>query len=172
MKFIKFRALSIIFIILIILFTTLLSSSILSFFQIYFFGSGLGNSMCPTLKQGDLVLMIPYQILKIFNVKPHVNDIIVYKSPMDGKLICHRIIEINNDRIITKGDFNHAIDPYTIYEENIIAIVPQFFNIPLHIPFLGFVFYELNSNLFFKALSLFILITLEIFLTFILIKEY
>lgn len=169
MKFIKFRAL---FIISIILFTTLLSSSILSFFQIYFFGSGLGNSMCPTLKQGDLVLMIPYQILKIFNIKPQVNDIIVYKSPMDGKLICHRIIEINNDRIITKGDFNHAIDPYTIYEENIIAIVPQFFNIPLHIPFLGFVFYELNSNLFFKTSSLFILITLEIFLTFLLIKEY
>lgn len=169
MRFIKYR---LFFISLIVLFITLLSSSILSFFQIYFFGSGLGNSMYPTLKQGDLVLMIPYQILKIFNIKPNINDIIVYKSPIDGKLVCHRIIKINNGKIITKGDFNHAIDSYAISEENIMAIVPQFFNVPLHIPFLGFIFYELNSNLFFKTSSLFILIALEIFLTLLLIKEY
>jgi signal peptidase I len=127
--------------------------------------------MYPTLKQGDLVLMIPYPILKIFNIKPKVNDIIVYKSPIDEKLTCHRIIEINNDRIITKGDFNPNIDSYTISEENIIAIVPTIFNIPLHIPFLGFFLYALNSNLFFKISFLLILLSFGIFLTFLLIKD-
>ena len=155
----------------IILFTTLLSSCILSYFQIHFSGTGFGNSMYPTLKQGDLVLMIPYHILKIFNIKPKVNDIIVYKSPIDEKLVCHRIIEINNDVIITKGDFSHAIDPYNISEENIIAIVPTIFNIPLHVPFLGFILCTLNSNLFLKTLFLFILISLEIFLTYLLIRK-
>jgi signal peptidase I len=124
--------------------------------------------MYPTLKQGDLVLMIPYHILKIFNIKP---KIIVYKSPIDEKLVCHRIIEINNDRIITKGDFNPNIDSYTISEENIIAIVPTIFNIPLHIPFLGFFLYALNSNLFLKISFLLILLSFGIFLTFLLIKD-
>jgi signal peptidase I len=124
--------------------------------------------MYPTLKQGDLVLMIPYHILKIFNIKP---KIIVYKSPIDEKLTCHRIIEINNDRIITKGDFNPNIDSYTISEENIIAIVPTIFNIPLHIPFLGFFLYALNSNLFLKISFLLILLSFGIFLTFLLIKD-
>jgi signal peptidase I len=127
--------------------------------------------MYPTLKPGDLVLMIPYNILKIFNIKPKVNDIIVYKSPINGKLVCHRIIEINNDRIITKGDFNPNIDSYTISEEDIIAIVPTIFNIPLHIPFLGYFLYELNSNLFLKISSLFILLSFGIFLIFLLIKD-
>jgi signal peptidase I len=127
--------------------------------------------MYPTLKQGDLVLMIPYNILKIFNIKPKVNDIIVYKSPIDEKLTCHRIIEINNDVIITKGDFNPNIDSYTISEEDIIAIVPTIFNIPLHIPFLGFILYELNSNLFLKISFLLILLSFGIFLTFLLIKD-
>jgi signal peptidase I len=127
--------------------------------------------MYPTLKQGDLVLMIPYNILKIFNIKPKVNDIIVYKSPIDEKLTCHRIIEINNDVIITKGDFNPNIDSYTISEEDIIAIVPTIFNIPLHIPFLGFILYELNSNLFFKISFLLILLSFGIFLIFLLIKD-
>jgi signal peptidase I len=161
---IKFRFLFISSIILFIIF-------ILSYFQIHFSGSGFGNSMYPTLKQGDLVLMIPYNILKIFNINPKVNDIIVYKSPIDEKLVCHRIIEINNDVIITKGDFNPSIDSYTISEENIIAIVPTIFNIPLHIPFLGYFLYELNSNLFLKFSFLFILLSFVMFLTFLLIKK-
>jgi signal peptidase I len=127
--------------------------------------------MYPTLKQGDLVLIIPYNILKIFNIKPKVNDIIVYKSPIDKSLVCHRIIEINNNRIITKGDFNPNIDSYTISEEDIIAIVPTIFNIPLHIPFLGFILYELNSNLFLKISFLLILLSFGIFLIFLLIKD-
>jgi len=164
----KFR---ILFINSITLSIILLASCILSYFQIHFFGAGFGNSMYPTLKPGDLVLMIPYHILKIFNIKPKINDIIVYKSPIDEKLVCHRIIEINNDRIITKGDFNPNIDSYTISEEDIIAIVPTIFNIPLHIPFLGFFLYTLNSNLFLKTLFLFILISLEMFLTYLLIRK-
>ena len=168
MGLVKFRFL---FISSIILFIILLASCILSYFQMHFFGAGFGNSMYPTLKPGDLVLMIPYHILKIFNIKPKVNDIVVYKSPIDEKLVCHRIIEINNDRIITKGDFNPNMDSYTISEENIIAIVPTIFNIPLHIPFLGFFLYTLNSNLFLKTLFLFILISLEMFLTYLLIRK-
>lgn len=156
----------------VILFIILLFSfNILSYFQIYFFGSGLGNSMYPTLKQGDLVLMIPYPILKTFNLKPRVGDIIVFKSPINEDLICHRIIEIDNDRIITKGDFNHAIDPYIISEENIIAIVPQFINIPLHIPFLGFILHEIYLNSFLRFLIISLLSIYGIFLLILLFKK-
>lgn len=55
------------------------------------------GSMSPTMEKGDIV------IIKIGDEIKE-NDIITYKK--DNVLITHRIVSIDGDTIITKGDYN------------------------------------------------------------------
>ena len=66
-----------------------------SFFQVE------TGSMVPTIQIDDIV------IVKITD-KIGKDDIIAFKQ--DNNIITHRIIEINDDQIVTKGDANNAID--------------------------------------------------------------
>ena len=79
--------------------------NILSYFNISFFGYRIykvaSGSMEPYLKVNDIII-----IKKSNNYK--VNDIITYK--VDKEYITHRIVEIDNEKIITKGDFNNTED--------------------------------------------------------------
>lgn len=59
------------------------------------------GSMEPTLNVKDLVIV---KITKNISV----DDIITYEE--DGNLITHRVIEIKEDTITTKGDANNSID--------------------------------------------------------------
>ena len=63
----------------------------------------LTGSMEPTLKINDFVI-----VKKPNNIK--VNDIISYKDDNSEKEILHRVIKINNDTFITKGDANNIED--------------------------------------------------------------
>lgn len=61
----------------------------------------MSGSMSPTLEVDDVVIVSKddgYQE----------NDIVIYQH--GHSLIIHRIIEINGDEVITKGDFNNAAD--------------------------------------------------------------
>ena len=59
------------------------------------------GSMDPTIKQNDIILV---KMTKNYNV----NDIITFEK--DGSYITHRVITINDNNVITKGDANNAND--------------------------------------------------------------
>ena len=79
-----------------------------------------GQSMEPTLRSGDLLLLRR-------DLNPEVGDIVVYeKSP--GILIVHRIVKVG-DEIVTKGDNNRAPDPVFEKEKivgKVILVIPRF----------------------------------------------
>ena len=58
-------------------------------------------SMEPTLNVKDMVIVKITKDIKV-------NDIITYEE--DGNLITHRVIDIKNDTITTKGDANNSLD--------------------------------------------------------------
>lgn len=69
------------------------------------------NSMVPTFEKGDFIII---KKQKEYNV----GDIITYETEEQGTkyLVTHRIIEINENGYITKGDANNTKDEETIYE--------------------------------------------------------
>ena len=79
-----------------------------------------GQSMEPTLRSGDLLLLRR-------DLNPEVGDIVVYeKSP--GILIVHRIVKVG-DEIVTKGDNNRAPDPVFEKEKikgKVTLVIPRF----------------------------------------------
>ncbi len=79
----------------------------------------IGPSMYPTLKPGDGIDMNPYQ--DPLDMK--VGDVITYPYPSGTVTVVHRIIAIKAGRVITRGDNNNKIDPYTIGFEDIIGKV-------------------------------------------------
>lgn len=72
------------------------------------------GSMEPVYYRGDAII---YE--KTNNIK--VGDIIVFEY--DNKIITHRVYNINNNKIETKGDNNESIDPNTITTNDILGIV-------------------------------------------------
>lgn len=89
------------------------------------------GSMSPTMETGDII------IIKISNdIKE--NDIITYKQ--NDVLITHRVIQIDGDTIITKGDFNNTQDE-PIQKSQVIGKTIFIFN---HIEVWKKVFTDLN----------------------------
>lgn len=74
------------------------------------------GSMAQTINVGDIVIV---QIKKE-NTDFEKDDIIVFKQ--NNYIITHRIVDINEGKIITKGDANNTIDE-PITKENIIGKV-------------------------------------------------
>lgn len=63
----------------------------------------ISGSMEPKINIGDLV------IIDTKTEKYKVNDIVTFKD-VNGSFVTHRILEINDEEIITKGDANNTID--------------------------------------------------------------
>jgi len=78
-----------------------------------------GPSMKPTLKPGDGLDLYTYED----PAEIRVGDVIVYPHPSRTIDVVHRIIEIRRDGVITRGDNNNKIDPYTIRFDDIIGKV-------------------------------------------------
>ena len=78
----------------------------------------VSGSMADTINIGDIV------IVKIENDKNNINinDIIVFKQ--DEYVITHRVINIDGDKILTKGDANNTEDK-TIERNQIIGKVTK-----------------------------------------------
>lgn len=64
----------------------------------------LSGSMEPELKINDFVI-----VKKAENIK--VGDIVTYRTNNKSNEIIHRIVEIDGDTVITKGDANNSVDP-------------------------------------------------------------
>jgi signal peptidase I len=68
-----------------------------------------GPSMNPTLRQPDLLIVVPYADRP---VRP--GDVIYCRSPEDGREVVHRVVCVVPDGIRTRGDNNPIDDPYLL----------------------------------------------------------
>lgn len=84
---------------------------------------GSGESMDPNIKNGDI-------IVSSTNAEYSVGDVVCFSNSIEESLICHRVIEINDDAIQTKGDNTSLSDPRT-NKENVHKTV--LFTIPTHV---------------------------------------
>ena len=87
------------------------------------------GSMWPALKEGDLVLIkgVDKQELKV-------GDIIVYENKKGFTI--HRIIELNEETLETKGDANNISDSPIKYEK-VVGRTVNLFEKPFRSPKLG-----------------------------------
>src|SRR5215216_6941816 len=83
-----------------------------------------GNSMEPGFHRGDLVII---QTASIYNV----GDIVTYRNGELNAFVIHRIIGIEQDHYIFKGDNNSWIDTYRASHDELIG------KLWIHVPKLG-----------------------------------
>jgi len=115
------------------------------------------DSMTPTLMEGDVVAWTPTNIEDV-----KIGDVIVFKSYVhwpDEKIVVHRISDLrHNSRgeilLETKGDKNewtdqagpHIPEPF-IREEHLMGKVLSIGQLPLKIPFIGYIGVWVNQGL-------------------------
>jgi len=75
----------------------------------------VSDSMVPSINKGDLIIVNT-------NDQNYREKRIVTFKDKDNMIVTHRIIEINDDKITTRGDANNADDPNHITKENIIGV--------------------------------------------------
>lgn len=117
----------------------------ITFLNKYGIATVLSGSMEPQISKNDLII-----IKKINNY--NINDIIVYKRA--NTLIVHRIVDINDDKIITKGDANDEYDKP-------IKVDQIYGKVSYKIPFIG------NLTSFFKTRQGFVFVIILIICLFI-----
>jgi len=88
------------------------------------------GSMWPALKKGDLVL------IKGVSGKNEItlDDVVVYTNEMGFTI--HRVIELNEQTLVTKGDANNTADSPIAYNE-VVGRAVEWGQKPFRIPFLG-----------------------------------
>jgi signal peptidase len=92
--------------------------------------TALSNSMTPAFKAGGLVVT---QTVEPTDIK--VGDIVTYGSPIDEKMVTHRVVEIKEHSPLlfqTKGDANEDPDPYLVPAQNVVG------RVCFYIPLLGY----------------------------------
>jgi signal peptidase len=94
----------------------------------------VSDSMEPEFKRGDMII-----VQSIFLI-PDVGDIITFSVRNRNYDISHRVINIRNGAIITKGDNNPIKDDYDTKQENIKAKAPQINGHPIVIKNFGALF--------------------------------
>ncbi len=89
------------------------------------------SSMWPALKRGDLIL-----IEGVLRDDIQKDDIVVWKH--DGGFTIHRVVELNQKTLVTKGDGNFDTDEPVRYED-VIGRALETHGRLFRIPYLGFV---------------------------------
>ena len=74
----------------------------------------VGPSMLPTLRPLDRLKLIDYGKRPI---RP--GDVIVFRSPTDGRRLTHRVIRSKARKIVTRGDNNDRNDPWVLRPEEV-----------------------------------------------------
>lgn len=88
-------------------------------FKLVFFSVVVSNSMNPTFRAGDLVLM------QRLSTTPVEGDIIMFQRSEYMLPITHRIYAVTDGGIRTKGDARSAPDPWILPEDAIVAKAVQ-----------------------------------------------
>ena len=96
----------------------------------------LSGSMEPTYKVGSIIY---YK--KIPEKELNEGDVITFITS-NNKMVSHRIVNIDNGLIETKGDANNISDVNKIRYENIIGKVNKF-----NIPYVGYYIKKVNDHL-------------------------
>ena len=91
------------------------------------------GSMEPTIKVGSLIV-----VNKEYEIKEQ-KIITFYRQ---SQPITHRIVKIDGNQIITKGDANVANDPWTIQKDEIIG------EVIITIPYIGYVLFFVRKYYF------------------------
>jgi len=79
-----------------------------------------GTSMLPTLRQPELLEVIPYGVDQ---ATPRVGDVICFFAPDKNYRVVHRVVSAGEKGVVTRGDNNQSDDPYTLTEQEIIGRV-------------------------------------------------
>ena len=77
-----------------------------------------GPSMKPLFKAADGLIVRPYTKKGI-----KAGDVVVFRKPGEDHKVVHRVVEVNEVGIITRGDNNSANDPWILKSEDIIGCV-------------------------------------------------
>lgn len=80
-----------------------------------------GISMEPTLYTGDLMVMRRQDAYEV-------GQIVAFESDMNGAIVVHRIVDVDGDRHLLKGDNNSFLDRFTPTVDEIIGA--EVFTIP------------------------------------------
>ena len=94
-------------------------------------------SMEPSIMTGDIIV---YKNISYSNV--NIGDIIVFYFPQDDINVVHRVHDIIDGKIVTKGDNNDFIDPGFVLEENLLG------KVSLSIPFKSAGRFVINNRSF------------------------
>jgi len=113
----------------------------------------LSGSMEPTYKVGGILY---YKKIDVKELK--VGDPITFKLD-DGAVVSHRIVEIKENGVITKGDANNSNDPKEIKFDNIMGRDAK-----ICIPYVGYYVKFINDHLI-VSIPLIIILILEFFLS-------
>jgi signal peptidase I len=89
------------------------------------------GSMWPALKEGDLIF-----IEGVSREQLAEDDIIVFRNSNGGTFTIHRIVSLEEDTLVTKGDANFNTDPPISYDD-IIGRTVTIGKRNLHVPYLG-----------------------------------
>ncbi|MHC1567312.1 MAG: signal peptidase I [Candidatus Syntropharchaeia archaeon] len=84
-------------------------------FHVVFFTVVVSDSMFPTFKKGDLILM------QSITTEPRVGDIITFKTDVYLYPVTHRVVSISDGKIRTKGDARDTVDSWVISKEDVLA---------------------------------------------------
>lgn len=79
-----------------------------------------GTSMNPDITQNDIVVVVPTDTMSL-----EIGDVITYKLDMEGKnyMFTHRIVNIENGIIMTKGDNMPESDGYNVMSKDVVGMV-------------------------------------------------
>jgi len=76
-------------------------------------------SMTPTFTPGDMLTIRPYGNRRIRR-----GDVVVFPSPETGDLITHRVVEVSDDGVVTRGDnVQSQVDPWMLRPGDIVGCV-------------------------------------------------
>jgi signal peptidase len=84
-------------------------------FDVIFFVAITSDSMQPTFKKGDLVLM------QKISTTPKEGDIILFERPNYMLSITHRVVAVTDSGVRTGGDARRSVDAWVVHEEEIMA---------------------------------------------------
>lgn len=122
----------------------------------------LTNSMSPTINPGDLIITKKYN-----NSELNVGDIVTFYGKVNNEkaLITHRIVKINEEEVITRGD-NHDVsvdNDNPIGYDNIVSVYS------FRIPKVGYLINFIKSPLGFILL---VIVPLILYISLLIVKLF
>jgi signal peptidase I len=73
-----------------------------------------GPSMYPTLRESDLLEVVPYGVTAVRR-----GDVVVGTTPTNHQLVVHRVARVSPQGILLRGDNSISDDPYLVQTEDI-----------------------------------------------------